>query len=689
MGSDDRRQALEQARLLEESGDRRGAVDLYLRGGAPLQAARVVALGGRPSDAGDLLIRAIGGDAAAIGLADAGRRRLAMAAAFYFIRAKDAGRAAEVMVALGERDRAILALEQAGEHAAAARLRGDTGTFEVAGDGAPGGDTVRQPVTFGTTIIAPPPEPSHPAAGRERARKLEAAGKLQAALRGYLDSEAIYDAARVAYKLKMPGEAAELLVEIQRYYEAAKCFVEARAPDQALAALLRVDPGHARYAKAAVQVIHLALARPELPGQLASFLGPWLEQGAAGVGEGLLYGLATRLDRDARVDGARRVYGALLARDPGYKDAAERLRRLHGGSDPKRRRRARTSGAHRAIQTPEETTQVGRPAIQPPVTFDAPAVSFDPGPGFAAVAAGPPPATERTSPTPAATGPSRPVSSPAELIAPGTMIDERYRVEAKLGEGASATVLEVSDLELGERVAMKLFHMSFSDNETYARRMKRELRLCRRLAHPNIIRLYDMGKYMAHRYLTMELLEGRTLKQLLVEDVSYRQLFEYLAQSCLGLHEAHRRGIIHRDVKPDNLFLTTDDVVKVMDFGIAKQGSAEAMTLTGTILGTPGYMAPEQIDGSADVTAAADQYALGAVAYRLLTRTKVFHHPDIVPLLMMHATNQPDPPSKRNPDLLPAVDALVLRLLAKAPDDRFPGLDEVAVGFREIATAYP
>ena len=129
---------------------------------------------------------------------------------------------------------------------------------------------------------------------------------------------------------------------------------------------------------------------------------------------------------------------------------------------------------------------------------------------------------------------------------------------------------------------------------------------------------------------------------------------------------AHNLGVVHRDVKPDNLFLTDEKTVKVMDFGIAKQRAAEGMTITGTILGTPGYMAPEQIDGSADVGAAADQYALGAVAYRLLTRTKVFEHPEIVPLLMMHATKEPDRPSTRNPAIPPELDVTLLKLLAKA-----------------------
>ncbi len=721
---------------MEQAGQLPAAVQLYMKAGAPLQAARVVALQGRPGDAATMLLEALNMPLEEIPTDDVPRRRVAMAAAFYFIRGGAVDRAVEVLLALGERDRAIAALKQAGDVAGAARLRGEASGFEVDGielserpDGVPelarGGGATRPatrgpapgagPVNRGGPPTSPPatsrppvsnfattaiPAPASPPNSRlERARYLEREGRFDEALKAYVDVNAVYDAARMAYRLRLPAEAAQLLLEIQRYYEAAKCFAEARNATRALGCLLRLEPSHARYGRACVLAVSLAAGLETLPEALLPFLQPWLDAAEPGTEDiEAIYKLATVLDREGQFDAAGPVYEKVLGLQDGYRDAAERLRRLQASKSSKKRSRRRTARHRPASEpSPDAATAHGAP-MQRPKT--APSVSFDPGPlmrGAAPAAATPPPTTvfdvpERpTGPTPSHTVPSQTtggspmVASPEELIAPGTIIDERYRVIAKIGEGASATVLRVHDLELGDDVAMKLFHMNFSDNDVHARRMKREIRVCRKLTHPNIIRLYDIGKYMAHRYLTMELLTGTTLKYLLLETIDIPLFLEYLAQASVGLDVAHNLGVVHRDVKPDNLFLTDEKTVKVMDFGIAKQRAAEGMTITGTILGTPGYMAPEQIDGSADVGAAADQYALGAVAYRLLTRTKVFEHPEIVPLLMMHATKEPDRPSTRNPAIPPELDVTLLKLLAKAPEERFESCQVVAEVFREIA----
>ena len=273
-----------------------------------------------------------------------------------------------------------------------------------------------------------------------------------------------------------------------------------------------------------------------------------------------------------------------------------------------------------------------------------------------------------------------------EVIKPGMIIDGRYEVMAHLGDGATASVFKALDRDLGDVIAMKVFHLMISRNETMAERMKLEIKACRKLSHPNIIKIFDIGSFAGHRYLTMEFLQGKTLQDAIKEPLSLNDSLNFIIQACRGLHEAHKHNFVHRDIKPDNLFVTDEGVVKVMDFGIAKQTTAQGMTLTGTILGTPGYMAPEQIDGSSPVSQASDQYAIGSMAYRMFTGTMVFQHAEMMPLLMMHVTETPEIPSKRAEHLSPEIDSILMRLLSKKPDDRFASCAEVADALEVLKT---
>jgi serine/threonine protein kinase len=274
--------------------------------------------------------------------------------------------------------------------------------------------------------------------------------------------------------------------------------------------------------------------------------------------------------------------------------------------------------------------------------------------------------------------PAGPPDDAAEVIKPGLVIDGRYEVLAHLGDGATASVFKAADHELGDVIAMKVFHLMISRNDSMAERMKLEIKACRKLSHRNIIKIFDIGGFAGHRYLTMEFLQGKTVEDRIRDPITLNQSLDLLIQACRGLDEAHRNHFVHRDVKPDNIFVTDEGIVKVMDFGIAKQTTAEGMTLTGTILGTPGYMAPEQIDGSSPISQSADQYAIGSMAYRMLTGTMVFQHQEMMPLLMMHVTDTPELPSKRAPNISPEIDSIVMKLLSKKPEDRFASCSDVA-----------
>jgi eukaryotic-like serine/threonine-protein kinase len=262
------------------------------------------------------------------------------------------------------------------------------------------------------------------------------------------------------------------------------------------------------------------------------------------------------------------------------------------------------------------------------------------------------------------------MSTPGALP-PGSIVAERYRIEAKIGQGGMAVVYRATDLELGEQIAIKLF-IQPSDDPMLLARFRQELTLSRGLAHPNIVRLYDIGQHQGCRFLTMELMQGTDLAALIDgKPMEIGHGLRYLIQASAGLSLAHEKGVIHRDIKPANFFVTTDDVLKVMDFGIAKRQTAGAgLTQAGFIAGTPTYMSPEQINNFASVTHLTDLYALGIVAYEVFTGTVPFDHAEMMQLLIMQATRTPQPPSEHNPAIPEALDRLILKLLEKAPEDR-------------------
>jgi serine/threonine protein kinase len=261
----------------------------------------------------------------------------------------------------------------------------------------------------------------------------------------------------------------------------------------------------------------------------------------------------------------------------------------------------------------------------------------------------------------------------------------RYRLEQKLGQGALGTVFRATDLELGEAIALKIFAHPTHDPEANEN-FRQELKLTRQLTHPNVIRLFDIGIHQSHRFITMELLVGRDLKSVLSRPLQTAQGLGYLVQACAGLQAAHDLGIVHRDVKPENFFVIESELLKVMDFGIAKQRDTSA--IGSKIAGTPEYMAPEQIQQFDSVGPSADLYALGAVAYEIFTGAPPFQHADPQLLLRMQLEALPEPPSARNPDVPGELEEIVLRLLEKAPSRRFASCRQLAAALEPIRQRY-
>jgi serine/threonine-protein kinase len=259
----------------------------------------------------------------------------------------------------------------------------------------------------------------------------------------------------------------------------------------------------------------------------------------------------------------------------------------------------------------------------------------------------------------------------------GTLFDGRYTVVRKLGAGGMANVYLAEDQELGRRVAIKILNDRHANDEQFVERFRREAKNAAALSHPNIVSIYDRGEAEGTYYIAMEYLEGRSLKELIVArgPAPVTVAVEYARQILSALRFAHRHGIVHRDIKPHNVLVDAEGRVKVTDFGIARAGTSQ-MTEAGSIVGTAQYLSPEQARG-ANVDQRSDVYSLGIVLYELLTGSVPFNGDTPVEIAMKHLSTLPEPPSAKRPEIPRDLDLIVLRALAKDPDDRYQSTEEM------------
>jgi beta-lactam-binding protein with PASTA domain len=269
------------------------------------------------------------------------------------------------------------------------------------------------------------------------------------------------------------------------------------------------------------------------------------------------------------------------------------------------------------------------------------------------------------------------------MVEAGTLIDGRYRVSARLGSGGMADVYLAHDTLLGRQVALKLLHHRFAEDQEFVERFRREASSAAGLSHPNVVAVFDRGEWDGTYYIAMEYLPGRSLKAVVREHgpLSPGDAIDIVVQILLAARFAHRRGIIHRDIKPHNVILDEEGRAKVTDFGIARAGASD-MTLTGSIMGTAQYLSPEQAQGHA-VSESSDLYAVGVVLYELLTGSVPFEGESAVTIALKQVSVEAVPPSQRNPEVSPALDAVVMRSLAKEPSQRFAGADEFIAALQQ------
>jgi eukaryotic-like serine/threonine-protein kinase len=258
-----------------------------------------------------------------------------------------------------------------------------------------------------------------------------------------------------------------------------------------------------------------------------------------------------------------------------------------------------------------------------------------------------------------------------------TLFDGRYRIVRKLGSGGMADVYLAEDEELGRRIAIKILNDRHANDESFVERFRREAKNAAGLSHPNIVSIYDRGEAEGTYYIAMEYLDGRSLKELVVArgPLPIGDAIDATRQVLAALRFAHRKGVVHRDIKPHNVMADADGRLKVTDFGIARAGVSQ-MTEAGSIIGTAQYLSPEQARG-APVDQRSDLYSVGVVLYEMLSGKTPFSGETPVEIAMKHLSDPPRPPSLERPDISPDLDMVVLRALAKSPEDRFQTAEEM------------
>ncbi len=261
-------------------------------------------------------------------------------------------------------------------------------------------------------------------------------------------------------------------------------------------------------------------------------------------------------------------------------------------------------------------------------------------------------------------------------VAPGTVFDEKYLVLDELGRGGMGVVYRGRDLNLDREVAIKILPEHFNRNEALIARFKTEARAMAALDHPNVVPIYAIGKGGRFHYFVMKFLEGRTLAGLLDESadagLGCGEVRRLLIEVCKGLEHAHGRGLIHRDIKPANVMVGPNGVVTVMDFGLVLRRGGQRLTGKGQLHGTPEYIAPEQADGRVPASPATDVYALGVVAYELLSGAPPFQAETPLALALKHLEQAPVPLHEVVPEVDPELALVVERCLVKAPEQRYP-----------------
>ena len=256
----------------------------------------------------------------------------------------------------------------------------------------------------------------------------------------------------------------------------------------------------------------------------------------------------------------------------------------------------------------------------------------------------------------------------------GMMVDERYRLDHKIGSGGMADVWLAEDTELDRQVAIKILHDRFAQDGEFVQRFQREAQSAAGLQHPNVVGVFDRGEFRDTYFIAMEYVDGPSLKDLVKGGMGTKDAIDFTRQILNAARFAHRKGIIHRDLKPQNVLIDDEGRARVADFGIARGGENSDITATGSVMGTAQYLSPEQAQGK-PTTPSSDIYSIGVILYEALTGRVPFEGDSAVAVALKQVSETPRRPSAINPNIPPALDAVVMRALAKDPEARFKDAD--------------
>ena len=270
----------------------------------------------------------------------------------------------------------------------------------------------------------------------------------------------------------------------------------------------------------------------------------------------------------------------------------------------------------------------------------------------------------------------------------------RYQIVKELGRGAMGVVYLATDPNIGRPVAIKTIRLGDvqkpEERERLRERLFREARSAGMLSHPGIVTIYDVEQQGDLAYIAMEFVDGPTLDYVLSETagIGPEPMFSVLTQTAAALDYAHQKGIVHRDIKPANIMIAADGATKVTDFGIAKVTTSEHLTMTGTIVGTPHYMSPEQVQGLS-VDGRSDQFSLAVIAYEMLTGEKPYTGEHLTTVVYKIVAEEPVAPRRLNPTVSGAIEEVLRKALAKTPDARYPTCQEFAGALEKACDANP
>lgn len=601
------------ARALERAGDHESAWRTYLKAGAVDDAARVLSGLGRPREAAELVLREFAIDPRNANALDEARRRHARKAAVLLSQAEEWVRAGELYGALGDLERAAQCFDKGGDEHTADRMR-----QRLHGHARTSGPRSLGALEATTTSTAVAPARTGSLASIPVAAPLEV--------------QTTEGRAQAAYRRGDYATAGRAFLDAGLPWESAVAFSKANDEQKCFEALLSLDLRHPRYRSACRHAVNLAHHLDRLPERLLAFVSAFVsslpenddELAAMLVFAELEMRFGHRAHALSRIEALEARYGDKTA----VRQVAARLRAQ--------------AGAPLAGGAGQENTMTMPSAARPETAFRA-----------------------------------------ASLIPAGTVLAGRFRIEKRIGRGGYASVYRAYDLELDAPLALKV--LDGNENEQGQANLKREVALARRLAHPNIVNVWDFVVHEGLFLIKMELLEGQMLRDRMGAPIAVEAAVEMIAQACEGLQFAHDHGVVHRDVKPDNLFVTSEGVVKLMDFGVARSFNdaqrarpSQPVVLGGearskpAAQGSPHYMAPEHSSTFEHLAPAADQYALGVVAFELLTGRLPFDAATVPELLGLHALApipelriEGDPRSER-------LEAAVHRMMAKTVDGRFP-----------------